>query len=81
MSEDESNIRKDDVERVKRYVTQLGEHFECVQIFVSRHIPAELDGTISTNQGSGNWFARYGQIREWITYEEQRMREHAKPRD
>lgn len=44
----------------------------------SRHMPAELDGTATTNRGAGHWHARYGQIREWLVYEDQRIKEAAR---
>lgn len=59
---------KDDseVELVRKAVQQLGDHFETVQVFVSRHDPAILEGTRTINLGAGNWFTRYGQIKDWI---------------
>ena len=62
--------RDRDLELVKQHVEQLGEHFDSVQIFVTRHEAGELDGTININTGAGNWFARYGHIRNWINTEE-----------
>lgn len=74
MTNDEQ--READLEILKRHCQGLGEHFETVQIFVSRHMPAELDGTRSMNYGSGNWFARYGQVSLWMTQSKEREREH-----
>lgn len=55
-----------DIAMVKKHLNELGEHFESVHIFVTRHEP-ELDkGTISLQLGIGNWFTRYGQISEWL---------------
>lgn len=48
-----------------RVASQLGEHFDTVQIFASKHDPAEADGTVTLNYGVGNWYARYGQVIEW----------------
>lgn len=59
-----------DLEIVKRHCQQLGEHFDSVQIFVTRHMPAELSGTRNINYGSGNWFTRYGQVQMWLKYSE-----------
>jgi len=56
MSED------DDIERLKEFVAKIGEHFDTVQIFAARQ---EDDGTVNVNWGSGNWSARYGQVRQW----------------
>ena len=43
-------------------------------------MPAELDGTICVQHGEGNWFARYGSVREWVIKREAEMRV-AKPDD
>lgn len=74
MSDESNEAQKEaDLALVKLHVSQLGEHFDNVQIFVNRHMPSELDGTRSFNYGSGNWFARYGQITEWLKYENGRI--------
>ena len=51
---------------LKKAIHDLGEHFESVQIFASTHQPAEVGRTVHASAGVGNWYARYGQIREWI---------------
>jgi hypothetical protein len=63
MSETESIIEK--------AVTQLGEHFDTVQIFVTRHESGEKGGTLHNQSGVGNWYARYGQVREWVNQQEE----------
>jgi hypothetical protein len=53
-----------DEERVAQAVATLREHFDTVQIQVTRD-----DGgrnTMYCSQGSGNWFARYGYMRAFI---------------
>jgi hypothetical protein len=67
----------DDVERVKAACRVLGEHFDCVQIFASRHEDKyESDGTVNVAYGDGNWFARYGQVVEWMIRQDERTRDH-----
>jgi hypothetical protein len=78
MSDVSSNSRDEDLQRVQRHVDQLGEHFDTVQIFCTRHMPAELDGTVCVNRGAGNWQARFGQVNEWVIYETERIRECAR---
>lgn len=68
----------EDVKRVRAAVTSLGEHFETVQVFVTRHEPGTLDGTKHIALGSGNWFARFGQIQQWNSANDQEAREHVK---
>jgi len=75
---DKNDQRKKDVELVDAFVEKLGEHFDCVQIFCSRHMPAELDGTITINRGAGNWCARFGQVREWVVYQDARICEQGR---
>ena len=54
-----------DFERLQAAAAALGEYFDTVQIFVTRHENSE--GTTNMNWGSGNWFARYGQVEEWVS--------------
>ena len=85
MSEDESRSEyeerheKRDLDLLKSHATRLAEHFESVQIFCTRHMPSEVDGTITAAWGEGNWFARYGSVREWVVKEEERMRVSVRP--
>jgi hypothetical protein len=51
---------------LKKHAAQLAEHFDTVQIFVT-HQEGEI--TTSAIEGAGNWFARYGQVRQWVEYE------------
>ncbi len=76
MTHDEQ--READIAMLKKVSEQLSEHFDSVQLFASRHMPAELDGTRIVNYGSGNWYARYGQVRMWITEHEEAAREDAR---
>jgi len=54
---------------LKSSISVLMEHFEAVQILVSRSTPEE---TQSLFIGRGNWFARQGMAREFITEDESR---------
>ena len=60
---------------------KLGEHFETVHIFVTRikdDDSPEDRGTINANWGSGNWFARYGQIQSWVTKQDEQTRKEVR---
>ena len=70
ISEKESDA---DMERLKKATNELGKHFDTVQIFVTRHAP-EHEGTIRICWGSGNWFARYGQVTHWKVKEDDVVR-------
>ena len=66
MDEELSPEAKADLKLVEDAANALGEHFETVQIFTTRHESGTLDGTSNVNIGVGNWFARYGQVIDWI---------------
>jgi len=68
-----------DLELARKAVAALGEHFDSVQLFCTRHEPATENGTTSVNTGIGNWFARYGQVKLWVANQEER--EHFNARD
>lgn len=63
--------RNEDLEMLRRHVDQLGEHFDTVMIFTTRHEAGTRGGTVNAHWGSGNWFARYGQIRHWLIKEDE----------
>ena len=67
--------READLARIKKCCSELGEYFDAVEIFVTRHEAGEDGGTVNVNWGCGNWFARYGQIRAWIVKEDEADRE------
>lgn len=73
--------REQDVKLLDDCCAKLSEHYDTVQIFFTRNEGSRLDGTVTCNRGSGNWCARYGQIREWLVYEDERIREAARPGD
>lgn len=71
-----------DMELLKRHAAALAEHFTSVQIFCTRDADEEKEGgTVRCESGTGNWFARYGQVRNWITYQEEAERVHARKKD
>lgn len=73
-----SDEKDQDLDRVKAACELLGEHFDSVQIFVTRHEPAVEDGTINISWSAGNWFTRYGQVREWLIKADERTRAHVR---
>jgi len=70
MSEDQE--LQDALELLKKAARSLGEHFDSVQIYCTRHIPDE--GAESFNFGIGNWYARYGQVAEWMIKQDEDAR-------
>lgn len=65
-----------DLEMLQKHVEQLGEHFDSVQIFCTRHEPP--DGTVNVSYGSGNWFARFGHVSDWLTKSSERTKEYVR---
>lgn len=57
---------EEQIELVDRIAAQLGEQFECVQILVSTCLE-NGKGTESVYSGFGNWFARQGMARDFVT--------------
>lgn len=66
--------RDKDVEMLKKHLHELGEHFETVHIFLTKHEPVIDEGTVTLQMGVGNWYARYGQITEWKIKQDERIR-------
>lgn len=64
-----------DIKLVEQSMNVLREHFDTVQIFASRQ---DEDGTVNATQGVGNWFARYGQVKDWIHRSEENTRIEAR---
>lgn len=63
MSEEEE--QKANLAIVQEHVDKLGEHFDTVQIYVTRYESHKEGGTVNINLGTGNWFTRFGQVKEW----------------
>ncbi len=57
-------FQQHDEEFVDGIVAQLLKHFDSVQVFVTRQEPNGQ--TLAFSPGRGNWYARYGQIVEWV---------------
>lgn len=71
-----------DDDALQRALNLLGEYFDSVQIFVTRQ---EVEGksceTSSRETGQGNWYARYGQVTEWMEMQHERGRAFIRRRD
>jgi hypothetical protein len=62
--------RNRELDIVKRATLGMMEHFDTVQVFATRHDPHGEGGTVNIQWGQGNWFARYGHIRNWVNIQE-----------
>ncbi len=61
--------KQEDLDLVKLVCEKLGEHFDTVQVFATR-FDGEI-GTVNVQWGAGNWFARRGQISDWLIKEDE----------
>jgi len=70
---------------VQKHTLELGEHFESVRVFVTRASPEEHHDTQAIDNGTGNFYAQLGQIKEWLEIQEEYQRlwaaEHNKPEE
>lgn len=63
----------DEIEqKVKDAAATLMEHCDTVQIFVTIH---DVEVTHAYQTGRGNYYARLGQIQEWLTREDESSRD------
>lgn len=70
--------KEEQLKMIEQHVESLGEFFDSVQIFCSQRDPDGKQETQTFATGCGNWFARYGQIREWVIRAEESSREQAR---
>lgn len=70
----ENTTQDEDMAVVKRACDTLMEHFDNVQIFVTRMDP-EQGGAVNINFGKGNVFARVGHVQAWLEKERGRNME------
>lgn len=71
MSTDEG---ADDRKFIDAKVAEMMERFDSVMVFATKHEGGDDGLTRGYNRGRGNFFTRYGQIREWLIYEEEATR-------
>lgn len=48
----------------------LCEHYDSVQIFVTRHESMTKSGTTELEYGIGNYYTRFGQVSMWVKKQE-----------
>lgn len=72
--------KKQMVEMVDQAAAKLAEHFDSVQIFVTRQCGGE-EQTWSYEAGKGNFYARLGQVQEFVCVQDQFQRNYAIRKD
>ena len=72
-------ITEADGQVLQKAVDMLSEHFDNVQIFVSRQEDGTRNRSTSFSvRGIGNYFARYGQVKRWLMMSEETDRQMAR---
>lgn len=74
MSEDESSQIENLAEEC---AAKLMEHADSVRIFITIHT-GDKSETFGYSTGLGNFQAQYGQIREWMIRQDERVKIHAR---
>lgn len=80
MKDEPSSLKDDIVRRVKDAAILLSEHVDTVQIFVTFHAESGEE-TSCYEYGQGNFYARQGQVDEWLTFQREYQRCEARRRD
>lgn len=76
-----SDIISDDEQKiVDNCRDKLMEHFDSVRIFVTKH-SGNQENTASFETGGGNFYAQLGQVKEWISIQDQYQRNYAIKKD
>ena len=66
---------------ISQKVSELAEHFDSVRIFATRNSEDGKCKTRAYDDGAGNFYAQFGQIKEWISIQDQFQRNWAMRRD
>lgn len=74
MDEDSNKFIED---LVRKHAAQIGEHVDTVHVFITKH---GIGGAItkSFHYGIGNHYAREAHIREWLSTQDEYVREAAR---
>lgn len=70
-----------DEKAVQECIDKLSGQFDTVHIFVSRYEGGTDGGTVNFQQGTGDWFSRYGIVRSWLIRTEEQTRITARKDD
>lgn len=77
----EPEFTDEDVQRLENALKTLTEYYDAVHIFANRAVGEEDGNTIFVSRGRGNWFARYGQVKEWVIRSEELTKVKARKED
>jgi len=63
---------------VDKFLKEVGEYVDSAQVFLTFH---DGDSTASFEKGMGNFFARHGQVSEWLIMQREFQKNYAKKKD
>ncbi len=66
---------------VKRFIDEVREHSDAVQVHVSYAPEEEHHDTACLDMGSGNWYARVGMAQEFLCKNSARIRKNVSKED
>jgi len=73
--------QKTELENLDKHIVEIQKTWPNIQIFVNRETGAEemsigmdMGNTVWISRGVGNWFARKGQVRDWLVGENESER-------
>lgn len=66
-----------EVEQLEKVLGSLGEQWENIQVFLNRTDP-NGHGTQKLIMGRGNFYARKGQVRDWLDGDDESTREESR---
>ena len=76
MSDETEKVENDALlDRMDKAALDLKEHFDSVTIFCTLHRD-DTKNTTHMTVGKGNWYARFGQVVEWVISQDQKSRDH-----
>ena len=67
-----------ELDRLQKAIDQLAEHYDTVHVFATRYNPHE-GTTMTVNKGCGNYYARMGQVQEWMVKNNEEARVGVRP--
>lgn len=70
--DDDDTRRVKDMNLLRAHVNQLAEHFDAVEIIVTRDTGPK-NGSEFACMGVGNWYARYGMVQAWLKNENKHL--------
>ena len=59
--------------KIKQLMKDMDDHVDCIRVFVSKPSDTKPGTTSCYTMGQGNFYAQYGQIKEWMVWQERKF--------